>query len=239
MSTSKVLAIVAVAVALAIIAASTAAGLTNEFRAARKLKANPEHGRALFTSCATCHQPDGAGRAKDGIPSIAGQHYQFVLEQLVDFRESERLDLRMNAATAPHALKGPQDLADVAAYVADLPSVATSDTGPGEFLNAGQNVYARACSHCHGVTAEGNGKLRYPRLAGQHYGYLKRQMEIMVAGDRPHVSWDHMKLLQSLTPEEKNGVAGYLARLNAAAPQVAATSVDGREVDARVDDGAR
>lgn len=215
MSGYRTLVLVAVSVALIVIAASTAAGLTNEFREARKLKADPEHGRTLFVACAACHQPTGAGRAKDGIPNIAGQHYQFVLEQLVDFRETERVDLRMNAATS-HALKGPQDLADVAAYVADLDLVPTDDTGAGQFLVVGQNLYARACSHCHGVAGEGNGKLRYPRLAGQHFRYLTRQMEIMRAGDRPHVSWDHMKLLESLTPEEMTGVAGYLARLNSA-----------------------
>ncbi len=93
---------------------------------------------------------------------------------------------------------------------------------PVSFWWSGQNVYARACSHCHGVAADGNGKLRYPRLAGQHFGYLKHQMEIMVAGDRPHVSWDHMKLLESLTPEEMTGIAGYLARL----PSVSHASAD-------------
>jgi cytochrome c553 len=214
MSTTRVLAIVGVSLALVVLTAATAAGFANEFREARRLKANLEHGRSLFAACATCHQPDGAGRAKDGIPNIAGQHYQFVLEQLVDFRETERVDLRMNAAAASHAIKGPQELADVAAYVADLPSMPTTDRGPGQFLIVGQNVYVRACSHCHGVTAEGNGELLYPRLAGQHYGYLKRQIEIILVGDRPNISWDHMKLLESLSPDEKTGIAGYLARLD-------------------------
>jgi cytochrome c553 len=213
MSTVKIMVIVALVVALMVIAASTAAGFSSEFREARRLKANPEHGQSLFVACATCHQPDGGGRAKDGIPNIAGQHYLFVLEQIVDFRETERVDLRMNAVAA-HVLKGPQDFADVAAYVSDLLPQPTNDGGPGQFLTVGQGVYVRACSHCHGVAAEGNGKMRYPRLAGQHYGYLKHQMEIMIVGDRPNVSWDHMKLLESLTPDEINGVAGYLARLN-------------------------
>jgi cytochrome c553 len=218
MSTGRVLAIIGISFALVVIAASTAAGFSSEFRQARRLKADPEHGRTLFVTCSACHQPDGGGRAKDGIPSIAGQQYQYILEQLADFRQSERVDLRMNAAASPHALKGPQDLADVAAYVADMPPHPTNDGGPGQFLTAGQNVYGRACSHCHGVAAEGNSKLRYPRLAGQHYSYLKRQMDIMLVGDRPNVSWDHMKLLESLTPDEIDGISGYLARLNSLDP---------------------
>ncbi len=216
MSRLRVLAIIGVSVALVVIAAATAAGYANEFREARKLKANPEHGRALFVACATCHQADGAGRAKDGIPSIAGQHDRFVLEQLVDFRNEDRLNPRMNAAAAPHILKGPQELADVAAYVSGLKRVATEDTGPGQFLDVGRNLYARACSHCHGVSGEGNGKLRYPQLAGQHYSYLKRQMQLMLVGGRANVSWDHILLVNTLKPDEISGVAGYVARLDGA-----------------------
>ena len=69
MSTSRVLAIIGISVALAMIAASTAAALANEFRQARRLKANPEHGRTLFIACATCHGADGGGRAKMAFPA--------------------------------------------------------------------------------------------------------------------------------------------------------------------------
>lgn len=224
MATSRLFVITGVVIALAVIAASTAARSGNEFRDARARKANSEHGRLLFVACASCHGPDGGGRPKDGIPSIAGQHYLFVLEQLVDFRETERIDLRMNAAAAAHALKGPQQLADVAAFVANLAAIPTNDVGPPQNLVVGQNVYARACSHCHGVAAEGNGELRYPRLAGQHYGYLKREIEVMRVGDRPNISWDHMKLLESLTPEEISGVSGFLARLGSTQPAQAFNS---------------
>lgn len=200
----------------------------NEFREARLLHPNAEHGRSLYAACAKCHGANGGGRAKDGIPAIAGQHYRFILEQLVDFREVERVDLRMNAAASSHALERPQNLADVSAYVADLEAVPTDDTGPGLQLAAGQNLYGRACSHCHGAAAQGDGNLGYPRLAGQHYGYLKRQIESMRLGDRPNVTWEHMKLLESLTPEEIAGVAGYLARLEVAhhaVPNSVATSI--------------
>jgi cytochrome c553 len=219
--------IIAVLVALAIIAASTAAGLANEFRAARLLHPNIEHGRTLYSTCITCHGADGRGRAKDGIPAIAGQHYRYALEQLTDFREAERIDLRMNAMAASHALKKLQSLADVAAYVADLEPRPTDDKGPGQMLTAGQNLYGRACSHCHGDAAQGDGKLGYPRLAGQHYSYLLRQMEIMRVGDRPNVTWEHMKLLESVTPEELSGVAGYLARLEGT-HHAAAAAADAR-----------
>jgi cytochrome c553 len=193
-------------------ATAIAAGFTNEFRDARQLKPNPEHGRSLYSACAMCHQPDGGGRARAGVPNIAGQPYQVVLEQLVNYREYERSDDRMTPVAA-HSIKGPQDLADVAAYIATLPPVATDDTGPGKFLAEGQAIYARACSRCHGVAAEGNGALRFPRLAGQHYSYLTWQIEFMLNGDRMNVSTEHLLLLDALSPDEISGVAGYLSQL--------------------------
>lgn len=213
MSTRRVIFLGGLLAALVVSATSTAAHGANEFREARRLKANPEHGRALFIACAACHQANGAGRAHDGVPNIAGQHYRFLLEQLVDFRESERIDLRMNAAAASHALKGPQELADVAAYVAALDPQPTDDPGPAQFVVVGQNIYVRACSQCHGISAEGDGKLGYPRLASQHFAYLTREIAVMRSADRPNISWDHLKLLESLTPDEVAGVAAYLARL--------------------------
>jgi cytochrome c553 len=200
------------AVAIIASAGAAAAGFTSEFREALHLKANREHGRLLYAACAACHQPNGAGRAKAGVPNIAGQHHQFLIKQLVDYREVERADERMEVA-AKHALKGPQEIADVAAYIAGLPPIETDDRGPGQFLAQGQAIYARACSHCHGAAAEGNGQLRFPRLAGQHYSYTTWQIKFMVAGDRVNVTWDHILLLETLTPDEISGVAGYLARL--------------------------
>lgn len=193
----------------------------NEMSDALKQKPNKRHGRILYDEfCASCHQPDGAGASKNGVPNIAGQHYQVILKQLVDFRETERLDLRMEAATTTHRLRGAQDLADVAAYVAAISIRATADVGTSEHAYTGKLAYDRACAHCHGATGEGNGHLRYPRLAGQHYTYLIKQIDTMVGGSRFNVSWDHAQMLASLTDEEMTGVADYLARLNSSNTKV-------------------
>lgn len=197
----------------ALLATLACAAQTDELREALHRKPNLEHGSSLYDTCAACHQPNGAGEAGGGIPSIAGQHYEVVIEQLVDFRDTERIDLRMNAFAASHHLEGPQDLADVAAYISSLPPQRTKDVGDGQFAAAGGQAYGRGCANCHGADAEGNDKLRYPRLAGQHYRYLVRQIDNMTRGSRTDASWDHSNLLKSLTHEEIVGVADYLARL--------------------------
>jgi cytochrome c553 len=187
---------------------------TNELDAALKLKPDREHGRALYETCAACHQADGSGVADGDIPAIAGQHYPVILKQLADFRDTERIELRMNAFAARHHLEGAQDLADVAAYISSLPVQPTTAHGPGKYAGFGRQAYERACQSCHGETAAGDEKARVPRLAGQHYGYLVKQIEMMIAGERRNVHADHPKLLDTLTGEDISGVADFLARLD-------------------------
>lgn len=208
-------------VLFALCGSAGAGPFTDELRTALQLKANPQRGSSLYAACATCHQADGGGRARAGVLNIAGQHDRVLLEQLVNYRETTRVDERMEIAADTHVLKGPQDLVDVAAYVAKLPPVATDDTGPGRFLTEGQAIYARDCSRCHGVAAEGNGKLRFPRLAGQHYSYVTWQIEFMLNGDRMNVSTEHLLLLDALNADEISGVASYLARLGGHRSQAA------------------
>jgi cytochrome c553 len=93
-----------------------------------------------------------------------------------------------------------------------LPRQWTKQYGSGEHTAIGMQAYARACASCHGATGDGNNELRMPRVAGQHYRYLVKQIDMMIGGARFNVSWDHSKLLESLTDEEITGVADYLAR---------------------------
>ena len=172
-----------------------------------------EHGSSLYETCTACHQSDGAGAADGDIPIIAGQHYEVIITQLVDFRRTERVELRMNALAARHNLENSQDLADVAAYISSMPVQRTNKVSTGQFTSSGAQTYSRSCMSCHGANAEGNAHLRYPRLAGQHYGYLVKQIDMMIHGTRFNLSWDHAELLKSLTDQEITGVADYVARL--------------------------
>ena len=58
-----------------------------------------ERGRSLFNggdlekgmpACTGCHSPNGAGLALAGFPHLSGQHSQYVIKQLTDFREGNR-----------------------------------------------------------------------------------------------------------------------------------------------------
>src|SRR3954466_4121209 len=87
---------------------------------ATKAKPDLEHGSRLFTQCVSCHGTQGAGLESGETPRIAGQHQTVLLKQLVDFRHGRRWDFRMEEQAKDHHLKTPQDIADVAAFVAQL-----------------------------------------------------------------------------------------------------------------------
>ncbi|HKE43701.1 MAG TPA: c-type cytochrome [Steroidobacteraceae bacterium] len=187
-----------------------------EFRAALAATPDLKHGAQLFDTCAACHGADGRG-ARDGtVPAIAGQHVSVLVKQLVDFRHDRRWDERMQNFSSTHHLQGPPDLLDVASYAQSLPRWPPLEggTGDGKSLQRGANAYFIQCEGCHGPLGEGELRRLRPRLAGQHYEYLMREMEQTAAGGRPGMDAEHVTRIRKLSPEEREGIADYLSRLS-------------------------
>jgi cytochrome c553 len=204
-----------------------AAAARKEFLEAAKLTPDAAHGAQLFETCAACHGPKGLGVSDGSVPAIAGQHGSVLLKQLVDFRHDERWDERMAHFVDRHHLPTSQDVTDVAAYAASLPRFpAMADSiGDGSFLREGASVYFRVCEACHGPLGQGDGLRLRPRLAGQHYEYLLRQLAATAEGYRPGMDPAHVARLRALSPEQVRGVADYLSRVS---PDLSSQSSRGR-----------
>lgn len=88
------------AVALALAAASAAhAG-------------NPDAGKEKSRTCAACHGPDGNSTAAD-FPRLAGQHYDYLVKALKDYKSGAR----KNAIMAPQVANlTERDFENLAAY---------------------------------------------------------------------------------------------------------------------------
>jgi len=187
-----------------------------EFAAGAQLEPDLAHGAKLFETCAACHGADGRGTPDGQVPAIAGQHGSVLLKQLTDFRHEQRWDERMQNFTDRHHLEGAQDLTDVAAYIASLPRFPATATaiGDGTNLNEGAKIYFRKCEHCHGPLGQGDLLRRRPRLAGQHYAYLLKQLQETAINQRPGMDDSHVKLLHGLSAEQLRGVADYLSRVS-------------------------
>lgn len=195
------------------LAAHGASNVQQEYGTVLQSKSDEVHGEQLFAKCAACHGSNGAGVQDGRVPAIAGQHFRVIAKELVDFRHDKRWDALMEHYSDEHNLGDPQDLADVAAYISQLKPVRSSGVGDGEFVSNGAKLYARSCAACHGAAAEGDNRRRYPRLAGQHYAYLLRQMHDAVEGRRPNFSREHVRLLARCERSDFVAVADYLSRL--------------------------
>lgn len=171
------------------------------------------HGAKLYETCAACHGPAGEGVADASVPAIAGQHFAYIAKQLVDFRAGARGDTRMQHFSDTRHLAYSQHVADVAAHISRLQPRVSSQPSSHDAGYRGAMVYARACERCHGVTGEGNADELVPRLAGQHFEYLRDQLSDGAAKRRPSLAGAHAKAVASMPQEDLIAVAQYLASL--------------------------
>jgi cytochrome c553 len=181
-----------------------------------RLTAVPARGAALYSACAACHDQQRSGIAGSWVPLIAGQHARVLAKELIDYRHHERWDPRMETIASRHVLTSLQEIADVASYAAALPA-APGLVGDGSGVQAGQMLYAARCADCHGRAAEGSNARRVPRLAGQRFEYLLRQLHDSLESRRPNMPPVHRVALRKLDQQELNGLADYLSRLPAGA----------------------
>jgi cytochrome c553 len=195
--------------------ANGASNAAQENSDALNSRPNLDHGAELFKSCAVCHGLSGGGTADGHVPRIAGQHFSVLVKQLIDYRSDRRWDPLMEYMADKHLLTNAGDIADVAAFTSQIQTLpeAGVSVGSGEFLARGAAVYARDCISCHGKAGDGDGLQQVPRVAGQNYAYLLRQIHDGIEGRRPNFSATHIRLLTGLDYAEITGVADYLSRI--------------------------
>lgn len=186
------------------------------------IRARPEarHGATLFMACAACHGENGEGNAREGVPRIAGQFPRVIIRQLVDYRHGKRADPQMQRMADRHLLIDAQDMADVAAYAASRRAWTPAATGSGAHLARAAQLYENRCSDCHGVAGQGDGGSLIPRVAGQHYSYLLQQLQGVLEGQRPLLSFTHLPQLADLDRESLEGLADLLSRKDPSFAQV-------------------
>lgn len=76
--------------------------------------ANIAAGKEKSKTCAACHGPDGNSASAD-FPRLAGQHYDYLLRSLKDYKSGERKNAIMNGLAGSLS---ERDMQDLAAYYA-------------------------------------------------------------------------------------------------------------------------
>lgn len=183
--------------------------------AALKLKGNIARGKKSYELCAACHLSSGSGLPNIGLPQLAGQHATVIIKQMSDLRAG----LRYSPTMEPFALtrKGPQELADLAAYIESLCTPVEHGRYTGSDANQriaeGKVIYEEKCKLCHGSHGKGDKAWSYPVVAGQHYHYLLRQLNEIRDGTRQNSDPDMLKALKKFSDDDRIAVSAYMASL--------------------------
>lgn len=183
-----------------------------QFDTALQQKGDPARGKAVFAECAGCHHKDASGRSSGTIPRLAGQHASVIRKQLLDIRTGKR----NNPLMAP-ILDDPDltldAIADVASYLASLPVAGPTGKGPGTMIGRGRSLYIQDCARCHGANGEGIAEQFNPRLVGQHYGYLLRELKLIRSGERGNSNADMVGVLKPYAESDLESLADFLSQL--------------------------
>jgi cytochrome c553 len=209
---------VAFVVASLLLAASFSAGAAEAAASAVAASAKPDLAKGQATSanvCAACHTSDGS-RGSPANPILQGQHPEYLVKQLNEFKAGKRQSPIM---TGMAAALSEADMKNVAAFYAGKqakPGFAKSK----DTVALGEKIYrggiadrnVPACAGCHSPSGAGIPS-QYPRLAGQHADYTEAQLVAFRSGARSN-SAPMTGVAAKLNDREIKAVADYIAGLH-------------------------
>jgi len=204
-------------------AAATPAEIAQaEYEDVMALQPDINNGRKVYITCAVCHHPEGWGTADGTYPQIAGQIRTVIIKQLADIRARNRDNPLMYPFSVPRVLGGAQNIADVAAYLAQLPLNPQNGVGPGHDLELGAQVYRNNCVKCHGEQGQGDEQEHIPDIAGQHFNYLVRQFQAIRDGRRKNSDPKMVEQIRGFSSRDEMAVLDYTSRLRPPPARLAA-----------------
>ena len=174
-------------------------------------------GKSKAAACAACHGVDGNGGADPSWPKLASQSPDYLVKQLMDFKNGARKDPIMQGMAAPLS---KQDMADIAAYYAGQPikpgaAKSAQLAKRGEHLYRGGNAQSgvSACMSCHGPSGSGIPP-RFPRVSGQNAVYTEKQLLAFKSEKRANDGEFMTRIAFRMSEAEIAAVSEYMAGLH-------------------------
>lgn len=203
---------------------------------AMTLPPDRDRGIAVYEVCSACHLLEGWGLKDGTFPQLAGQHRSVLVKQLSDIRAQNRdnptmypfaLDDQILAVSGfKHGEIDPAQLvADVTAYIAELPMNPDHGKGPWNALfpeyAEGKKLYDDNCVKCHGDLGEGKAEEFYPKIQGQHFNYMMRQFEWIRDGKRRNANPDMVEQIKNFSDKDMKMVINYVTQIKVPKDKVA------------------
>jgi cytochrome c553 len=164
--------------------------------------------------CASCHGADGNSAAPEN-PKLAGQHPEYLLKQLQEFKAGKRKNAVMQGFAATLSDEDMRNIAAWASQQKAKPGFAKDKA----LVAAGERIYKggiadrqiAACAGCHSPSGAGL-PAQYPRLAGQHADYIASSLKAYRDGGRTN-NPVMTQVAAKMNDREIKAVADYLAGL--------------------------
>jgi cytochrome c553 len=142
-------------------------------------------------------------------PILAGQTARYLYLELKDFKQGRRSDPRMSPMAANLSAEDMQDLAD---YFAAQKPVSVPFNADGASIEAGNKKAAEVlCTMCHLGGFSGQNEI--PRVAGQHYQYIVKQLQDFRSHTRTNDAGNMTSVTRNLTDDDIHHLAAYINNL--------------------------
>jgi cytochrome c553 len=164
--------------------------------------------------CVACHAADGNSTVP-AQPSLAQQHPEYLLKQLLEFKSGVRKDPVMQGFAATLSEQDARNIAGWLASQKAKPGFAKEPT----LVMLGERIYRGgipdrripACAGCHSPNGAGI-PAQYPRLSGQHADYTAKQLVAFRDGTRTN-NLQMTGVAAKMNDREIKAVSDYIAGL--------------------------
>ena len=160
-------------------------------------------------TCVACHGP-GGNSTSPLFPILAGQTARYIFLELRDFKESRRKDPSMDAIAVTLSRDDMLALGDYFSKQKQTPNGFKAD---GAKVAAGSKKSDEVlCPMCHLGGFVGQNEI--PRVAGQQYDYIKKQLADFKARRRTNDAGNMTSVANTLSDADIENLAHYIANLN-------------------------